>query len=322
MPEFWCEDIDSKNFPMKVMIERDTLIDTARDDRPVKIKLYYPLLETDTRTGMVSSKLPIIIWSHGLGGSVDGAAFLSRFIASHGFILLHVQHHGTDSSLWEGKPGHPWDVIRATKIERSATLNRFHDVPFVLNQLPEWLKAHPQIEAIADLDNLGMSGHSFGAMTTQVMAGMMFPDEQGKLRRLREERFKAGIAYSPNPIDHLGLDSPEDVYGLIDLPMLHMTGTDDSSPIEAWDYTKRTDVYKNITKAKQHLLVLKDGDHMVFSGSRGKLGDNPNREKHEEIIKIGALAYWQASLNGDKAAQEWLSGDGFKEWLGDEATFE
>ncbi len=312
---FWHENVDPENFPLKVMIERDKLIDASRDNRPVKIKVYYPV-------GDDLKNLPVIIWSHGLGGSVDGASFLSRFIASYGYVIIHVQHLGTDSSLWEGKPGHPWDIIREMEIERSASLNRFYDVPFVLDQLPEWLAAHPKIQQIVDTHNIGMSGHSFGALTTQVMGGMTFPDEKGKLCRLRDKRFKAGILYSPGPMDHFGSGNPQDIYGSIDMPMLHMTGTDDSSPVEDWDYMKRLDVYKNINQAEQHLLVIKDGDHMVFSGSRGKLGENPHREKHENIIKIVALAYWEATLKEDKDAQDWLFNNGFSTWLGDEGTFE
>jgi predicted dienelactone hydrolase len=269
-----------------------------------------------------NKKVPLIVWSHGLGGSVDGASFLSRFITSHGYVVLHVQHHGTDSSLWEGKPGHPWDIIRAQKIDRQATLNRFKDTPFVLDALPDWLEQHPHIKSLIDFDTIGMSGHSFGALTTQVLGGMMFPDKKGILRRNRETRFKAGILYSPSPIDHIGLDAPEDVYGSIDMPMLHMTGTDDSSPVENWDYQKRLDVYNNITEAPKHLLIIKDGDHMVFNGSRGKLGQNPNREKHEMIIKILALAYWDAMLKKDADAQEWLEGDALQNWLGDDGSFE
>ena len=98
---------------------------------------------------------PIIVWSHGLGGSVDGAAFLSRYIASHGYVIVHVQHYGTDSSLWEGKDGHPWDIIRDTKISRAATLNRYKDIPFALDQLSGWLDQYPEIKEIADLSTIG-----------------------------------------------------------------------------------------------------------------------------------------------------------------------
>jgi predicted dienelactone hydrolase len=318
MTSLWRDDIDPDHDLHKVMIKRDKLVDSARDGRIVKIKVYYPVLEPNSN---VQEKLPVIVWSHGLGGSVDGSAFQSRFVASHGYVVVHVQHHGTDSSLWEGKEGHPWDIIRQTNIPRSATLDRFKDIPFALDQLPEWLKQYPEIEAIADLSNMGMSGHSFGALTTQVMAGMMFPDDSGKLRRAREERFKVGILYSPGPISHLSMDDPADINGLIDMPLLHITGTEDSSPVEDWDYLKRLVIYENTHKVEKHLLIIKDGDHMVFTGSRGKLGQNPHREKHERILKTISLAYWDAMLKDDNVAKSWLNDGGFAEWLGEEGEF-
>ena len=311
-PVFWHEDISTGHEPHKVMIVRDVLVDQSRDGRPVKIKCYYPI-------NHAMKNLPVILWSHGLGGSVDGAAFLSRFLASHGYVVVHLQHHGTDSTLWEGKKGHPWDIIREAKIPRSATLNRFIDVPYVLNHLESWLAQHDDVAAHADLSIIGMSGHSFGSMTTQVMCGMMFPDEQGILRSFQEPRFKAGILYSPVPIQHIALDDPRDIYGAIDRPLFFMTGTDDSSPVEGWDYTKRLVVHEYCGHRDDSLLlVLKDGDHMVYNGSRGKLGANPNRHRHEEIIKISALAYWDALLKDDTSAKNWLWGGAYKNWLGND----
>lgn len=233
--------------------------------------------------------------------------------------MVHVQHHGTDSTLWEGKKGHPWDIIRKAEIPRSATLDRFADIPFVLNSLETWMAQHPDVNAHADLERLGMSGHSFGAMTTQVMAGMLFPDEKGRLRSFKQPVFKAGILYSPVPIQHIALDDPDDIYGCIDVPLLFMTGTEDDSPVEGWAYTKRLVVYDHCGHPDKHLLVLKDGDHMVYNGSRGQLGKNPNRHRHEEIIKISALAYWEAMLKKDGAAKDWFTGSGFKSWLGSDA---
>ncbi len=309
----WRPDVESE--PYKVLIARDKLIDPERDDRPVRLKVYYP-------SDYSGAPLPVIFWSHGLGGSVDGAAFLSRFLASHGFIVLHLQHHGTGSSLWEGKDGHPWDIIRDTYITRGTTMNRFHDVPFVLEQLEEWMADHPEIGNIADCSNLGMSGHSFGALTTQVVAGMKFPNEQEVLTSFKEPRFKAGILYSPGSVEHLGDFDPDDVYPTIDIPLMHMTGTDDGSPLSDQTYDEiRLAVYEHTSLAKKYLTVLKDGDHMVFNGSRGKLGQNPNRDKHERIIKIVALAFWEAMLKNNASAVTWLD-EVASEFLNAEADFQ
>lgn len=315
MSEFWRDNIDPDHDPHKVLIMRDQLVDSARGDRPVKIKVYYPV--NHTMTG-----LPVIFWSHGLGGSVDGAAFLSRFLAAQGFVMLHVQHYGSDTTIWEGKKGHPWDIIRGTHITRETTLNRFADIPFVLDQLPSWMEEHPEVGEHADLSTLGVSGHSFGALTTQVMAGMKFPDREGNLLDLKEERFQAGILYSPGSVEHLGDLDPAAVYPSIDIPLFHMTGTEDGSPLSDTGYEMRLAVYENTNATEKHLLVLKEGDHMVFAGSRGKLGQSPHREKHERIIKVAALAFWESTLKRDKAAQEWLTDGSFSSYLGSDGTFQ
>lgn len=300
--------------PHPVRMARGSLTDSVRGNREIPLKCYYP--ETPGLTG-----LPLVVWSHGLGGSIDGAAFISRYLAANGYIVLHVQHKGTDSALWEGKPGHPWDIIKATHIPRSASLARFGDVPYVLDNLDEFLAHFPQIAERLDRNTIGMSGHSFGAMTTQVLLGQQFPDEQGILQDYSDPRFKAGILYSPVPAFHLTGELPDRIYGAIDRPLFHMTGTDDSSPVEGFDYTRRLAIYDYSHKAEKMLLILNDGDHMIYNGSRGKLGQNPNRERHEEIIKVGALAYWDAKLKNSKEAQAWLTGGVFATYLNGDGEF-
>ena len=297
--------------PYRVLIARDKFTDPARDGRAVPFKVYYPA-DGD-------GPFPAVVWSHGLGGSADGAAFLVRYIASHGYAVVNVQHPGTDSSLWEGKPGHPWDVIRATPIPRGATIDRFRDVPFLLDRLPGWAEGHPDLKGRLDMDRLGMSGHSFGALTTQVMAGQAFPGENREPTRLREERFRAGILYSPVPLREWAAGREDEVYGPIALPLLHMTGTADDSPVERFGYEERLAVFDHAGGPEQHLVVLEGGDHMVYAGSRGQLGENPKRRQHEDIIKVLSLVFWDAWLKEDAAAREWLAGGGMADWLGAEA---
>lgn len=304
----WSADADPAIEPAQIAIARGEWIDTSRNGRKISYKTYAPVNRTD-------GPLPVIIWSHGLGGSRDGAGFISRFIASHGYVVVHIQHPGTDSTLWEGKPGHPWDVIRATHIPRRATLQRLRDVPFVLKQLPSL-----DIAPLMDMNRLGMSGHSFGGMTTQVMAGQ----RRGYGARqydLYEPRFKAGIVYSPVPFRDKRGHGPESFYGGIRIPLLIMTGTDDDSPLENFGFKDRMEVFEHSGGPEQHLLILDKGDHMVYNGSRGKLEANPKRDVHEEIIKVLSLAYWDAYLKGDTAAKDWLTGNGVRAWLDTEATY-
>lgn len=300
--------------PHKILIKRGEFVDSSRGNRVVPFKIYHPVAHS-------LAHLPVVIWSHGLGGNANGAAFLARFVSSHGYVVVNMQHPGTDSSLWEGKPGHPWDVIRATPIPRSASLDRFRDVPFVLDSLQNWARDHPDVAEHMDTSRIGMCGHSFGALTTQVMAGQMFPDESGTLVSFPEPRFRAGILYSPVPIRHLS-DAPDaEIYSSVSLPLLHMTGTQDDSPVEKFGYEQRLAVFENAKNVPQSLMVLEDGDHMVYAGSRGQLADNPKRHTHENLIKIVSLAWWDAHLKDDPGALAWLAGNGVRDYMNGEATY-
>src|SRR5262245_28292172 len=71
--------------------------DTARH-RKVPVKIYYP------KTG--HGPFPVIIFSHGLGGSRENYEYLGHHWASHGYVSVHVQHLGSDDAVWRGSE-HP-----------------------------------------------------------------------------------------------------------------------------------------------------------------------------------------------------------------------
>ena len=296
----WDADKSPEAGPYKVLMKRGAFVDSVREGREVPIKFYAPM-EHDL------DSYPLVVWSHGFGGNADGAGFISRYLASYGYAVLHLTHRGTDSSLWEGQEGHPWDILRQVKVPRSATFNRMRDVPFVLDRLPGWLAEHPDVAPYLDLSRIGMSGHSFGAMTTQAMGGMPLPDREGNLIDFSDNRFRAGLLYSPVPIAHLSDLPPAELYGAIRIPLFHMTGTDDSSPLEPIGYEHRLVVHEYAGHPEQYLKILKDGDHMVYNGTRGKLSVNPKRDEHEAIIKLASLAFWDAYLKDDERAMKWLS---------------
>jgi dienelactone hydrolase len=314
---FWRPDADPALDPRRVLLHWGELRDEARpqengEGRVVPYKIYYPVYEDGRMPA-----LPVVLWSHGLGGGRNGAGFIARYIASRGYVVMNLQHAGSDSSLWEGKPGHPWDVLRRVHIPRKASLDRFRDVPFAIDALPAIAASLTDVKF--DTDRLGMSGHSFGALTTQVIAGQ-YLGKGDRMYRMADRRVKAGIAYSMSPA-YNETENPADIYSPIDIPMLFMTGTADDSPISGRDYKHRLPIYEYAQSLEKQLLVLKDGDHMVYNGSRGKLGGNALLGIHERIIQIASLAFWDAYLREDAAAKEWLTGGAFSAWLGDAAQY-
>ena len=324
----WRDEVAQDQGMYKVLLKRGEVTDPSRvnedgSPRIVPFKIYYP-----SGADADQKRFPVILWSHGYGGSRDGAGFLARYIASFGYILVHLTHAGTDSSLWEGKPGHPWEILKKAQVSRATTLNRYRDVPFVLDALPDWFTASPDLSALVDWAAVGMSGHSFGAITTQVAAGQLTPDEDNTLISLHDPRIISGITYSPVPgTSHLsggedGENEDANIYATIKTPLLHMTGTEDSSPVNNMPYTERFKVYDLTQDADvKALLVKQGGDHMVYNGTRGALAANPMRDRHEDIIKHVSLAWWDAWLKDDALARAWLEDQAVTLYLGTDAQW-
>lgn len=291
-------------------------VDGSRDGRSVPYKIYHAPSAPGAR--------PVVIFSHGLGGSREGSAFLGSFLASHGFVSVFIQHPGSDESLWKGMTDRAAiiETLRTSLRDIEAAENRFRDVPFAIDQLELMTNAGP-LAGRLDLSRLGMSGHSYGAASTLVAAGQRL-GPRGRYS-FREARIDAAIAYSPNK-PRRGSDDLARTYGDISIPIFHMTGTHDGSPIEPdMDPADRLFAFQSITWVKQYLLVLEGGDHMVFSGRDPVAGRSVSPERYpryHDIICRGSLAFWEATLNNDAGAKAWLEGGAFARYVAGDGAFD
>ena len=80
---------------------------------------------------------PVILFSHGLGGSREAASYLRRHWTARGYITIFLQHQGSDSSL-----RHNVSRLEAIRQLRNAAGRenlelRVTDVTDVLNALPQ-----------------------------------------------------------------------------------------------------------------------------------------------------------------------------------------
>lgn len=291
--------------PHPVAILDGEWLDAGRQ-RTVPYRVRYP--------ADLKAPAPVVIFSHGLGGSRTGAAYYGDHLASHGYIVVFVQHPGSDVGIFAGK-----GLSRAAanqSLSPRATLDRFFDIPFALDQLAALDAAPGPLKGRLDLTRIGMSGHSFGAVTTQVMAGQVFPAG----RSLPEPRFKVFLAMSPSP-DRDGNNA--NAFARIDKPFLFLTGTNDDAQVgpRALESAEgRTKPFDAIEGTPETLVVLTGGDHMVFSG-RQELGlSRPKDDRFHDIVKAASLAFWDAYLRDDAAAQRWLREGGLAAYAGADAT--
>lgn len=281
----------------------ETRLETWHDperDRALPVKLYIP--DGD-------GPHPVIVFSHGLGGTREAAPYLGEHWASHGFLGVFVQHPGTDASLWQGAESREAliEQMRSGARDRTATRQRYEDIPFIVDEIERRAASG---ELAADPERLGMAGHSMGAGTTLAVMGRSFPMGFD----FTETRFDAGIMFSPSgPPARMPQRMRSRLYADMNRPMMHLTGTEDTSQIQPdLDPADRTIPFRQIPAGEQYLVVFDGGDHAVFGGRRNRRQAAP--DWYPEVQAITAqvsTAMWQAYLNEDTAALDWLNGNGF-----------
>ena len=92
-----------------------------------------------------SAPAPVVLFSHGLGGSREGCGYLREHWAGRGYVAVFLQHPGSDASVWRDVPQR--QRLRAMK--QAASIEnmqaRVDDVAAVLDALAEWQQqaGHP-----------------------------------------------------------------------------------------------------------------------------------------------------------------------------------
>ena len=284
----------------------DLAVQDKGRDREIPIRVYLPTQKEPA---------PVVLFSHGLGGSRSGSKFLGDHWSARGYVAVFLQHPGSDESVWRNQP--PRDIpalMRKAASGQNFTL-RTGDVPAVLDQLEKWNKESGQaLASRLNLAQVGMSGHSFGAATTQAVSGQSFPLVGPKFT---DPRIKAALVLSPSKP---AAGDTSKAFANVSLPWLLMTGTKDiarigGSAIGAANIEDRYAVYPALPAGSKYELVLDGAEHSVFT-DRPLPGESGQRNpKHHPVIRALSTAFWDGYLLGDNEAKQWLNGEGARSIL-------
>jgi predicted dienelactone hydrolase len=280
---------------------QDLTVKDETRDREIPIRVYLP---------QKLDSAPVVLFSHGLGGSRTGSKFLGEHWAARGYVVVFLQHPGSDESVWRNQPA----AERAAAMRKAANGQnlslRVKDVPAVIDQLEKWNKTSDHaLASRLNLARVGMSGHSFGAVTTQGVSGQSF----GPLRTgFTDPRIKAAVVFSPS---RPAIGDPQKAFAEVKMPWLLMTGTKDianlgGSPIGVGAMEARYAVFPALPAGGKYELVLDGAEHSVFT-DRALPGESAQRNpKHHPIILALSTAFWDAYLQESAEAKAWLDGDG------------
>jgi predicted dienelactone hydrolase len=109
------------------------------------------------------SKLPLIVVSHGTGGSAAGMAWLAETLAANGYLVAAVNHHGNTG--FEG----------AARVEGFVV---WWDRPRDVSVLIDRLLADPRFGPRIDSSRIGVAGFSIGGYTALATVGARLSEPQ------------------------------------------------------------------------------------------------------------------------------------------------
>jgi predicted dienelactone hydrolase len=264
-------------------------------------------------------KVPLVIFSHGLGGSREGGKLWGEHWVAHGYAVIHTQHPSSDASLLKSGIGAPLQ-----KLKRGATgqqlIARAQDVSFVLDEIARRQANGDALYARMDMSRIAMTGHSFGAATTLALADQRY---RGTSQTLVDARFKAYIAFSPQMAQSTP-GSSFDAYREIRKPMLVVTGTYDGDMLgNGASPDRRAAVFDALPAGDKYRVIFDKGDHMVFNGGAVRESEvflqfidnsSPRTDTTTAALiqdKTNALTlqFLDAYLKNDANAKAWLAKD-------------
>ena len=269
--------------------------DRARQ-RDVPVRLYLPQPD-GTTASMPPLPVPLVVFSHGIGGSRRGYRYLGEHFAGNGVASLHLQHVGSDGQLWTG--GSVFSMINRLQgaAQDSEAIARVQDLRFALDTV-----FAGDIAPRLDARRIVAAGHSYGANTALLAAGARV-QRQGRLVELRDPRVMAAIVLSAPPF--YGDADPQRILAGVQVPSLHVTATADVITIPGYysGADDRVAIFDATASEAKWLAVFEGGSHSMFTDRAGTGGVALNPQVKTATKEL-SLAFLKKVFDGEGAALE------------------
>ncbi len=320
------EEFHVKLVPEKTGITTIRYFDTARE-RPLLTEVWYPVEESE-KVSVVSGmwircpeardvpvrpskeRYPLVVFSHGNWGDRTNNAWLAEILASNGFIVAAVDHHG---NTWNNKIAECFIRIWERPL----------DVKFVIDELLKDTRFSSHI----DPHKIGLVGYSLGGHTgLWVAGGRIRPFEKNVLEGIpahhipaivtpeilqqtdfspvkenyRDERVSAVFLMAPALVH---LFEPESLQA-IDIPLQVVACEGDKIvPTE-----KSAKLLADLAKNLGYKLIPGFADHYVFINEPSKAGkmlldktivtdhSSVDRHKVHEEVATEAVLFFKRNL--------------------------
>ena len=251
----------------------------------------------------VGHELPLIVFSHGFGLSLDSYGPLVDFWTAHGFVVMQPTH--LDSRTLNLPPDDP----RTSLIWHF----RVEDMKRILDQLDLLEDAVPGLSGRLDRSRIVAAGHSWGGQTVSMLLGARVLDAEGRTGEdMSDSRVKVGVLFAtpgeggadltPFAAEHFSFMNPG--FADITTPSLVIAGDRDQSLLSVRGPDWFTDPYF-LSPGNKSLLTLFGAEHSLggihaYNGA-DTTDENPGRVA---LIQRLTLAYLRTALYPEDSS--WL----------------
>jgi dienelactone hydrolase len=279
------------NTPVAVVSQSPVVLLAPGGDYDLQVRVSAPV------TG---SGLPIIIFSHGFGSSMDAYAPLVNYWAARGFVVIQPTFLDSRTLSANPKADHGEAVKAYLEDPRKLMMWQYRvtDVKRILDQLDFIENTVLGLEGRLDQNRIAAVGHSFGAQTTAILLGARVLSDIGSLGKdLSDPRIKAGVLLSAggNGGDALSSFAKEHFphlnqnYAEMTTPTLVVAGDKDKSPLTVLGPEWFTDAYY-FSPGANALVSLVEGEHML-GGISGYLVKETTDESPERVAAVQWLSW-------------------------------
>ena len=240
-------------------------------NKQLPVRISYPVGKT---------RFPVIVFSHGNGSKGDMYKGFTDYWASHGYVVIQPTHMDSTSLGFKTKRDNMREMYQQML---QVTDTRRQDMSFIIDSLDLIETIVPDLEEKLDRTKLVAAGHSMGAATAMIVAGMtLLNPMDGYAETSDETRFKVLLMISdPGTMTLM----PKEPWKGVRVPTLISTGTKDFSDVGSGRINApfKYKIPDSFTRSlsPHHYVLIEGADH--YLGGLICRNDVPGPAEHEAL---------------------------------------
>lgn len=242
--------------------EQSTLSPTNYDGKTARFAF-------DTDQAAAGRQFPLIVYSHGWGGSPLANSYFAESMASHGFVVASTKHFDTS--------------VQSAAVERPQDVSSVIDVMLANNAI-----ADQDLSGLIDEESIGVAGFSIGGFTAMATAAGI---TVGNVTVPPDDRVRAIM-----PIAKAIPSDPGLIEADVTIPALMFVGKEDSSISNV-----RSDL-PVMSSLSKYAVFVEDAGHLDVGQAYCQQSPMETACPNDDVLRVEALygvAFFSKFLKDD-----------------------